>query len=154
MTAGANVDIVPQNPYQWKEIADSSFDAVISGQAFEHIEFFWVTAVEMARAIKPGGLLCIIAPRGFNRHRHPVDCYRFDADGMIAIARWCNLHVLHASTAMAPDGAPSDWNSRGSEDSLLVACKPYDWRGPVDPGSYVFVAPDIKRTAGHFKACS
>lgn len=102
MQAGPNVDIVPANPYIWKEIASDSFDVVISGQAFEHIEFFWLTMKEIARVVRPGGLICIIAPRGFGFHRYPVDCYRFDVDGMVALARYCNLKPLHASTNRAP----------------------------------------------------
>lgn len=33
-----------KNPYDWQEIETDSFDLVISGQAFEHIEFFWITS--------------------------------------------------------------------------------------------------------------
>ena len=31
MVDGPNVDIVPKNTYQWKEIEDNSYDVVISG---------------------------------------------------------------------------------------------------------------------------
>lgn len=37
---GPNVDIVVSNIYNWIEIDNNSFDVVISGQAFEHMEFF------------------------------------------------------------------------------------------------------------------
>jgi hypothetical protein len=40
MEHGPNVDFVPQKPYHWEELEDNAFDVVISGQAFEHIEFF------------------------------------------------------------------------------------------------------------------
>ena len=43
MEAGPNVDIVPKSTYIWSEINDDHFDTVISGQALEHIEFFWIT---------------------------------------------------------------------------------------------------------------
>ncbi len=56
----------------------------------------------MIRALRPYGLLCIVVPRGFIRHRHPVDCYRFDADGMVTIARYCNITPLHVSTNLSP----------------------------------------------------
>ena len=42
IVAGKNVDLVVENPYKWMELNDNSFDIVISGQAFEHIEFFWI----------------------------------------------------------------------------------------------------------------
>ena len=62
MEGGPNVDIVPQNTYIWNEIKDDEYDAVISGQALEHIEFFWITIEEIIRITKEGGLICIIAP--------------------------------------------------------------------------------------------
>jgi hypothetical protein len=39
---GPGVDVVVRRLYGWKEISSRSFDVVISGQAFEHIEFVWV----------------------------------------------------------------------------------------------------------------
>lgn len=80
MTAGPNVDVVAENPYSWPMLADQSFDAVISGQTFEHNEFFWLTVQEMVRVLKPDGLLCIIAPRLARRHRYPIDAYLFDTE--------------------------------------------------------------------------
>lgn len=77
MEEGPNVDVVLKNPYDWDAIESDSFDLVISGQAFEHIEFFWKTMEEMTRVLKKDGLLCLIAPNGFGEHRYPVDCYRF-----------------------------------------------------------------------------
>ena len=38
--------------YNWKEIANDHYDVVISGQALEHIEFFWVTLGEIVRVTK------------------------------------------------------------------------------------------------------
>ena len=43
MVPGPNVDIVPNNIFSWDEIADASYDLVISGQAFEHIQYPWIT---------------------------------------------------------------------------------------------------------------
>jgi hypothetical protein len=37
---------------------------VVSGQAFEHIEFIWLTILEIARVLKTNGLAVIIARRG------------------------------------------------------------------------------------------
>lgn len=148
MEAGPNVDIVPSRPYCWDMLADDAYDVIISGQAFEHMEFFWLTMAEMARVLRPGGLLCVIAPRGFPRHRYPVDCYRFDADGMVALARWANLTPLHASTNLAPDPADRDWYSTECADSMLIAQKPEAWPGLLEPRGYTFVAPDLNALAG------
>ena len=125
MEEGPNVDIVLKNPYDWNEIETDFFDIIISGQAFEHIEFFWITMAEMARVLKKDGLLCLIAPNGFKEHRHPVDCYRFFSDGMVALARYVSLEPLHAHTNCAPYPNYTDWYSRTNADSVLIAKKPY-----------------------------
>lgn len=142
MAAGPNVDIVPKKAYSWTELSNDSYDVIISGQAFEHIEFFWVTMAEMARVLRPGGLMCIIVPRDLALHRYPLDCYRFDADGMIALARYSNLVPLHASTHLAPKNAPPVWYT--DADSVLIAKKPMDWKGMIDFKEYDFVETDIE----------
>ena len=149
ISAGPNVDIVLKKIYHWKEIESNSFDVVISGQALEHIEFFWVTVAEMTRALREGGCICIIAPRGAGLHRYPIDCYRFDADGMLALARYCNLIPLHVSTNSAPENAPGIWFD-DVEDSMLVARKPQGWKGLVNVDEYVFHEADLETLATGF----
>lgn len=126
MEKGPNVDIVLNKSYDWSQIESDYYDIVISGQAFEHIEFFWITMSEMARVLKKDGLICIITPNGFGEHRYPVDCYRFFSDGMIALARYVNLDVLHAHTNCAPiNSKEKEWYSENCADSILVAIKRY-----------------------------
>lgn len=125
MEKGPNVDLVPLSPYKWKELKNDSFDVVISGQAMEHIEFFWVTVSEIVRVTKEGGLICIIAPNGFGEHRYPVDCWRFFTDGMIALARYFKLEIMHAHTNSAASLEDHDWYSEDCGDSMLIAKKPY-----------------------------
>jgi SAM-dependent methyltransferase len=98
--AGENVNIVLTDPYNWTEIEDSEFDIVISGQVFEHIEFPWLTIKEIARVLRLGGFTCIIAPSSFPVHRHPVDTFRYNEDGMVALAKWANLEVVKVDTAL------------------------------------------------------
>ncbi len=150
MVSGPNVDYVLKNPYQWEEFPDAAYDVVVSGQTFEHTEFFWLTLAEMARVLRPGGYLCIIVPRCDKLHRYPVDCYRFDTDGMIALARYCNLSPLHASTDLAPKGASSQWYNPSMADSMLVAAKPQGWNGIVNPATYTFHETDLEQMATGF----
>ncbi len=88
----ANADIVVTG-YEWP-IADATFDAVISGQTFEHDGWFWVTMKNIARVLKPGGHAIIIAPAAGGVHRYPVDCYRFYPDSWAALARWSELELV------------------------------------------------------------
>lgn len=126
IAAGPNVDIVQTNPYDWSAIPTESFDVVISGQAFEHIEFFWITMSEMTRVLKKDGLICVIAPNGFKEHRYPVDCWRFFSDGMLSLARYTCLEPVHAHTNCAPRVDGAEWYSRTNADAMLVARKPYE----------------------------
>lgn len=110
MAPGPNVDVVLSDIYVWRELIDGSVDVVVSGQALEHIEFFWLTFQEIARVLRPGGLACIIAPSRGPEHRYPVDCWRFYPDGFAALARWSGLELLEATTAW-----PTRWFKRSSD---------------------------------------
>lgn len=122
MAPGKNVDIVLENPYNWREVKSSSVDVLISGQAFEHIEFFWITMLEIARVLRPEGLCCIIAPSGGPEHRYPVDCWRFYPDGLAAMARFAKLEVIEASTRWKPEKKYSDLSNTW-RDSVLICSK-------------------------------
>ncbi len=91
--AGPNVSIMLQDPYAFP-LPDRSADIVISGQAFEHIEFFWRTFAEMVRVLKPDGVIVLIAPSAGPEHRYPVDCYRFYADAYRALANSAKIKLL------------------------------------------------------------
>lgn len=93
---GPNVDIVPADPYQWSEIPDRSFDAVITGQMLEHNPYFWITLAEITRVTKPGGLVCLIAPSAGFTHRYPLDCWRFFPDAASAMFGYVGLEMVEA----------------------------------------------------------
>jgi len=90
---GEGIDIHMADPYKIP-LADDSVDVVISGQAFEHVEFFWLLFEEMARVIKPSGIIFLIAPSAGAIHRHPVDCYRFYPDSYRALAKFVGLYLV------------------------------------------------------------
>ena len=115
IAAGINVDIQVDNAYDWTEVPSDSVDLVISGQAFEHVEYFWASMFEIVRAIKPGGLAVIIAPSGGFEHRYPLDCWRFYRDGFVALAKYVGCDLVDAFT---------DWGNYDWEDSILVVRKP------------------------------
>ena len=54
---GNNVDIVLEDPYSFKEIPDAAYDVIISTSVFEHVEFFWLTYLEILRILKPNGVI-------------------------------------------------------------------------------------------------
>ena len=121
IAAGPNVNVVLQSPYDWRELSEAQFDVVVSGQALEHVDFFWITFLEIRRVLKPGGLCCLIAPSSGEEHRYPVDAFRFYRDGLAALARFARLEVLHVETEIYSP----DYGDGGHQwkDSVLVARK-------------------------------
>ena len=122
LAPGPNVDIVLKHPFRWQEVASGSVDVLVSGQVLEHVEYFWITMLEISRVLKPGGLVCLIVPSGGPEHRYPIDCWRFYPDGMRALANFGRLHVedIHTQWEGFNDPEGSDlWR-----DSILVARKP------------------------------
>jgi len=95
---GKNVDVVMKDAYVFPQ-PDNSVDIIVCGQAFEHIEFFWLTMLEMKRILKPEGYLFLIAPSTGPIHRYPVDCWRFYPDGFKALAGWSGLKLLQIKIA-------------------------------------------------------
>ena len=117
------VDVVVRELYRWREISSGSFDVVISGQAFEHIEFVWASVLEVARSLRPGGLFILIVPSSGPEHRYPVDCWRFYRDGITALAHWADLNVVEARTYWDDEGWPEPDGDQW-HDSVLIAQKP------------------------------
>lgn len=59
---GPNVDAVMTKPYRIPARSNSA-DVVLSGQAFEHIPFFWASMLEIARILKPADTRSSPPPR-------------------------------------------------------------------------------------------
>ena len=91
--AGVGVDLVLPGPYEIP-LDTGSIDVVLSGQTFEHSEFFWLTFTEMARVLGPDGYLFLIAPSSGPIHRYPVDCYRFQPDAYAALAKYSGCQLI------------------------------------------------------------
>lgn len=109
LAQGPNVDLVMPSPYRLP-LPSHSVDLVISGQAFEHIEFFWLTWLEIARVLKPGGLVFLIAPSRGPEHSFPQDCWRFYPDAYKALAHYASMDLIEVTTDwephVDPDSAP------------------------------------------------
>ncbi|MGW8376791.1 methyltransferase domain-containing protein [Streptomyces sp. ODS28] len=97
---GENVDAVMPRPYT-VPVKSRSADVVLSGQAFEHIPFFWASMLEIARVLRPGGYAFITAPsRG---HVHDAqDCWRYYPDGFRAMAAYTALELCETYTDFPP----------------------------------------------------
>lgn len=121
MSIGPNVDVVTEDPYNWP-ISSGHFDLVVSGQTFEHIEFYWLSMLEIRRVLKPGGLLFLIAPSRGPQHRFPVDCWRFYPDGFAAMAKWAGMELLWVNNPWKIDDA-LDFQSMWEWGDCVGVCR-------------------------------
>lgn len=112
-----------KDSYCWDCLPDESFDYIISGQAFEHIEYPWLTIKEIYKKLKPGGIVCITAPSAGPEHKYPYDCYRYYSDGFAALAKWAGLTVINISVGGVPEhSVSSEWDSVFN-DVCMIATK-------------------------------
>ena len=91
---GNNVDMVLEDPYLFKEIPDSTYDVIISTSVLEHVEFFWLTYLEILRILKPEGRFDLNVPSNGDFHRWPQDCWRFYPDSGNALINWAKRNNL------------------------------------------------------------
>lgn len=107
---GPGVDVVLSSPYRFP-FASRSVDVIVSGQAFEHVEYFWMSWLEMIRVLKPGGLIFLIAPSRGPEHRYPQDCWRFYPDGYRALAKFGRCELVEVTTDWEPheDAGSAPW---------------------------------------------
>jgi SAM-dependent methyltransferase len=100
VVAGPNVDIVMPAPYRIP-LKSGSVDVVMTAQVFEHIPFPWASFLEIARVLRPGGLVFLIAPsRG---HRHGTqDCWRYYPDSMRALAAFSGMELVEVFSDQLP----------------------------------------------------
>lgn len=144
LSPGHNVEIVPANPYIWDEIGDEQFDFVISGQAFEHNPFMWISFCEIARVLKQGGRAFIIAPSSGSVHRFPYDCWRYYPDSWAALCAVSGLELTES--IREPDN--SEVSGAGWGDSAVVATKPHFKSGEAREAFY----QNLRENVAPFKA--
>jgi SAM-dependent methyltransferase len=119
LVAGNGVDRVMPDPYKVPAGSDS-FDACVSTSTFEHVEFFWLTFLEMVRVVKPGGLIYINAPSNGPYHRHPTDCWRYYLDAGPALAKWANRNGYSVEVLETAIGEPDGGDPNGWKDWMCV----------------------------------
>lgn len=106
---GKNVDVT-----DWEEIGDNSYDVVISGQAFEHIEHDFEVLQEIMRVMKPGAYCCIIAPSKGPKHCLP-DYRRYQVSDFQTLAWRVGLEIVQVRIDYE---SKSEW-----DDCILIAQK-------------------------------
>src|SRR5678815_2997874 len=86
MESGRNVDVVCRAEKLLEHFGEERFDAVMSFDAFEHIEDWRGNVTAMWGVLKPGGWLVItMASPQKGRHGYPDDYWRCNWEHVLAI---------------------------------------------------------------------
>lgn len=103
---GPGVDrVVPDESTRWA--MDERFDAVLCCSVLEHVRRPWLLARIAGEQLKPGGRLLFTAPQSWPTHHHPIDCYRFEAEGMETMLQEAGLVDTVVYLQDAVESAPS-----------------------------------------------
>ena len=118
---GLNVDIILRDIYSFNEIVSGKYDLVTATSVFEHIEFFWLTYLEILRVLKPQGILYLNTPSNGDFHRWPVDCWRFYPDSGNALVKWGNKNGYNS--VMLETYTSSQYLECGWSDQVSIILK-------------------------------
>lgn len=109
--AGPNVDVLMDSS-EWKKLKD--VDVVISGQTLEHVADIPKLMASIFSVLKPGGLLCMIAPSQGERHDYPIWVGNFSVERMTEAVEGAGFEIISCTLS---DVAPF-------YDNCCVAKKP------------------------------
>lgn len=76
------------------EVADAAFDTILCTQVLEHVPRPWSAVAELARVLRPGGLLLLSVPHLSAVHEAPHDYYRYTRWGLEALCARAGLEVV------------------------------------------------------------
>ncbi len=74
--------------------AEGSYDLVLCTQVLEHLQDPAVATGEMARVLRPGGVLVLTAPQTWCLHEEPFDFFRFTRFGLERLATGAGLDPI------------------------------------------------------------
>lgn len=86
---GAVAELIVEPGQRWL-LDDHSIDVVLCTQVLEHTLDPRRVITEMARVLRPGGMLIVTAPFAYNEHGRPHDYWRFTINGLVTLLgeRW------------------------------------------------------------------
>lgn len=79
--------------------ASGTFDAALNIVTLEHLRQPGRALQEMARVLKPGGVLLLVAPLEWEVHQAPHDYYRYTRHGLDYLLREAGLEVQEMTAA-------------------------------------------------------
>lgn len=72
---------------------DGIFDSVLCNEVLEHVPEPGTLLMEVARVLRPGGVLLLSTPQTWGLHHEPYDFYRYTKYGLAYLTRKAGLEV-------------------------------------------------------------
>ena len=133
---GLDVDVVCDIQSLGDAFARDSIDVVIACSVFEHVQRPWIAAHQIARVLKPGGMVFVQTHQSFPIHGYPNDYWRYTTEALTTIFEDANLETInvqyHFPAQVVSEEDPNGKNLPAFLNTDLLAKKPLDW---VDPAS-------------------
>ena len=82
--------------------ADNTFSVAVSQEVLEHLREPQLALAELARVVRPGGLLYLQTPFIIGYHAAPADYWRFTNEGLAAMLQRAGLVVESLEPAVGP----------------------------------------------------
>jgi len=98
MQPGLNVDQVVDIhalPGEWK----GRFSGVLCSEVLEHVRRPWLALPELARVLRPGGVIVVTTLTTFHIHGYPDDYYRYTEAGLCGLLEDAGFVGVETATA-------------------------------------------------------
>ena len=105
-------------------LADASYDTVLSTHVIEHVREPWVMVEQIARVLRPGGTVILMAPFMYPFHADPYDFFRFSEQGLRSLFERAGLQVELCSKY---GGWLDIWSETIKQSFLSPYRKPHPW---------------------------
>jgi len=111
---GKDVDVVA-DVHDLSLFGDDEFDAFIAVSVWEHVRKPWVASAEVARVVKPGGIIYVATHFAFPVHGYPSDYCRWTDEGLKSLFDAPEWHSQQADYAfpctIEPPQEVEIWNA-------------------------------------------
>jgi len=94
---GPDVDVVADLHRLTETFRPASFDLVICCSVLEHVQRPWIAASEIARVLRPGGMVYVQTHQSFPIHGYPSDYWRFTTEALKTLFEDAGLETVLAT---------------------------------------------------------
>ena len=128
---GLDVDVVCDIHSLGDAFGRDSIDFIICCSVFENVQRPWIAAQEIARTLKPGGMVFVQTHQTFPIHAYPHDYWRYTTEALMTIFEDADLET-ESTTYCFPaqifsEQTPNSQASPAFLNANILAKKPLDW---------------------------